>query len=73
MDRAMELRDSNGRPITPGTRVRTGGEEGVVGRVEPGYGVLTIVVEGRTGKSEKMVRASTVEVIVEPASKARGS
>jgi len=59
----MELRDPQGRPIVPGARVRSGGEEGVVGRVEPGYGVLTIIVEARTGKSEKMVRASTVEVI----------
>ncbi len=59
----MELRDPKGRPITPGTRVRSGGEEGVVGRVEPGYGVLTLIIEGRTGKREKMVRASTIEVI----------
>ncbi len=63
MARVIELRDSRGRPITPGTRIRSGGEEGVVGRLEPGYGVLTMIVEGRTGKSEKMVRASTVEVI----------
>jgi len=66
MDRAIELRDSHGRPITPGTRVRSGGEEGIVGRVEPGYGVLTIIVDARTGKNEKMVRASTVEVVREP-------
>ncbi len=63
----MELRDPEGRPITPGSRVRSGGEEGVVGRIEPGYGVLTVIIEGRTGKSEKMVRASTVAVIEDTA------
>jgi hypothetical protein len=72
MKRGMELRDSTGRPITPGTRVRSGGEEGVVGRIEPEYGVLTIIVEVRAGKSEKMVRASTVEVTGEPAGSAPG-
>jgi hypothetical protein len=59
------LKDQHGRSITPGARVRSGGEEGTVRRVEPGYGVLTIIVEGRTGKSERMVRAATVEVIEE--------
>jgi hypothetical protein len=63
----MELRDPQGKRITPGVRVRSGAEEGVVGRLEPGYGVLTIIVEARTGKSERMVRASEVEVIGESA------
>ena len=59
----MELRDRQGKPITPGARVRSDGVEGVVERIEPGYGVLTIVIEERTGKRERMVRASTVEVL----------
>lgn len=61
---SMELRDQHGRPITRGARVRSGGEEGVVRHIEPGYGVLTIVIEERPGsKVERMVRAATVEVI----------
>jgi hypothetical protein len=59
----MELRDQQGRPIRPGVRVKSGGEEGVVRHVEPGYGVLTMIVEERTAKRERMVRASTVEVL----------
>lgn len=59
----MELRDQRGRPIRAGARVRSGGEEGVVRHVEPGYGVLTIVIEERAWKKERMVRASTVEVL----------
>jgi hypothetical protein len=59
----MELRDLNGKAIRPGARVRSGGEEGVVRHIEPGYGVLTIVVAERTSKKERMVRASTVEVL----------
>lgn len=62
----MELKDPKGRPIVPGARIRTGADEGTVGRLEPTYGVLTMIVEGgRTGKSERMVRASAVEVIQE--------
>ncbi|MDR7521319.1 MAG: cbb3-type cytochrome c oxidase subunit I [Armatimonadota bacterium] len=59
------MRDRHGRPIGPGARVRSGEDLGTVGRLEPEYGTLTIIVEGRTGKSEKMVRASAVEVIEE--------
>ena len=59
----MELRDRHGRSIRPGARVRSGGEEGVVGHVEPGYGVLTIIIEERASKRERMVRASTFEVL----------
>lgn len=60
-----EMRDSHGRPISPGSRVVTSGQEAVVGRLEPRYGVLTIIVDSRTGKSERMVRASEVEVVEE--------
>ncbi len=59
----LELRDQHGKPITRGARVRSDGVEGVVRHVEPGYGVLTIIIEERTGKRERMVRASTVEVV----------
>ena len=59
----MDLRDRHGRPIAKGTRVRSDGVEGVANHLEPGYGVLTIVIEERTGKKERMVRASAVEVI----------
>jgi len=58
----MELRDRNGRAINKGTRVRVDGVEGVANHLEPGYGVLTVVIEERTGKKERMVRASAVEV-----------
>jgi hypothetical protein len=58
----MELRDRKGQPITKGTRVRVDGVEGVANHLEPGYGVLTIIIEERTGKKERMVRASSVEV-----------
>ncbi|MGQ0550251.1 MAG: hypothetical protein ACT4PY_11360 [Armatimonadota bacterium] len=60
----MELRDRNGKPITKGVKVRSDGKEGVVRHVEPDYGVLTVVIEERPGsKVERMVRASTVEVV----------
>lgn len=59
------LHDQRGRPILPGVRVKCEGEEGTVRRVEPEYGVLTIIVEGRAGKSERMVRAADVEVTEE--------
>ncbi len=62
---STELRDGQGRLIAPGARVRSGDLEGTVGRVDPEYGVLTILVEARTGKNERMVRASTVEVLEE--------
>jgi hypothetical protein len=61
------LRDAQGRPIIPGARVRWGSLVGTVRHVEPGYGVLTLVVEARTGKSERMVRARDVEVVQEGA------
>lgn len=60
----MELRDRNGKLIAKGTKVRSDGKEGVVRHVEPEYGVLTMVIEERPGsKVERMVRASTVEVV----------
>lgn len=59
----MELRDAKGRPIRPGVRVKSGGEEGVVRHVEPGYGVLTVIIEERNAKRERMVRVSAVEVV----------
>jgi hypothetical protein len=66
MDPRVDLHDSEGRSIVPGARVRCGGEEGIVGRIEPAYGVLTIIVEAKAGKSERMVRASSVEVLTGP-------
>ncbi len=59
----MQLTDRHGRPITPGARVRAGGLEGIVNRLEPQYGVFTIVIEERTGKKERMVRAADAEVL----------
>lgn len=60
------LRDAQGRRIAPGAKVRSGELQGTVARVEPAYGVLTIVTEAaRAGKTERMVRASTVEVLEE--------
>jgi hypothetical protein len=59
----MELTDRHGRLITPGARVRVEGLEGTVNRLEPQYGVFTIVIEERTGKKERMVRAADAEVI----------
>ncbi|MDR7556333.1 MAG: hypothetical protein QN157_12105 [Armatimonadota bacterium] len=59
----MQLTDRHGRPITPGARVRVAGLEGIVNRLEPQYGVFTIVIEERTGKKERMVRAADAEVL----------
>jgi cytochrome c oxidase subunit 1 len=61
-----ELRDAQGRRIAPGARIRSGDVQGTVGRVEPDYGVLTIITDAaRAGKTERMVRASEVEVLEE--------
>ncbi|MDR7419554.1 MAG: cbb3-type cytochrome c oxidase subunit I [Armatimonadota bacterium] len=60
-----EVRDARGRTIAPGARVRSGDVEGRVRHVEPEYGVVTIVLEGRAGKGERMVRVSAVEVLEE--------
>lgn len=59
----MSLTDRHGRVITPGVRVRVEGLEGTVSRLEPQYGVFTIVIEERTGKKERMVRAADAEVV----------
>jgi hypothetical protein len=59
------MRDAHGLIIAPGARVRSGDIEGTVRRVEPQYGMVTIIVETRTGKGERMVPAATVEVLEE--------
>lgn len=61
----MQLTDRHGRVITPGARVRVEGVEGTVNRLEPQYGVFTIVIEERTGKKERMVRAADAEVVAQ--------
>jgi cytochrome c oxidase subunit 1 len=61
----VEPRDREGRVIATGARVRSGDLEGTVRRVDPRAGVVTVVVEGRSGKSERMVRVGDLEVLQE--------
>jgi len=66
MAEAMMVRDRRGRPLAPGVRVRVLRDpplEGEVGRVVPAYGVLTVIVEVKPGKSERMVRSEEVEIL----------
>lgn len=58
--------DRQGRPLVSGLRVRVlrdPPQEGEVRRVLPRYGVLTVLVEAKAGKTERMVRGAEVELI----------
>ncbi len=66
---AMLVRDRHGQPLAPGHRVRLLRDpplEGEVRRVVPRYAVLTVVVRGKAGTSELMVRAEEVELLPPP-------
>lgn len=59
--------DRYGRPLTAGARVRIVGEdgqpEGTVVRVVGDYGVVSVLLEQKTGKTERMYPAAEVEVL----------
>lgn len=60
------VHDRMNRPLAVGQRVRVltnPAEEGMIRRIVPHYNVLTVIIEAKTGKSERMVRARDVEVL----------
>ncbi len=62
----MMVHDRRGQPLAPGHRVRVRRDpplEGTVGRVVPRYNVLTVIVDGKPGKTERMVRAEEAELL----------
>jgi hypothetical protein len=62
----MEVRDRRGQAIHEGQRVRIVEEpvqEGEVRRLVSRYAVLTVIVDAKAGKAERMVRAGDVEVV----------
>lgn len=65
----MTVHDRHGQPLAPGHRVRVlrdPPQEGQVRRLVPRYGVLTVVVRGKAGTSELMVRGEEVELLPSP-------
>ncbi len=62
----MVVHDRWGRPLAPGHRVRVLRDpplEGEVRRVVPRYSVLTVIVDAKAGKTERMARAEEVELV----------
>jgi len=57
------IRDRLGQPIREGDKVRVAGlpDLAEVQAVDPRYGVMVVLVPGRTGKMGRMVRAQEVE------------
>lgn len=58
------VRDRMNQPLAVGQRVRVmtnPAEEGMIRRIVPRYNVLTVIIEAKAGKSERMVRAQDVE------------
>jgi hypothetical protein len=58
------VRDRMNQRLAVGQRVRLltdPPEEGIVRRIVPRYDVLTVIVDAKAGKSERMVRAQDVE------------
>lgn len=61
-----KVADRNERTIREGQRVRIleqPVQEGEVRRLVPRYAALTVIVDAKGGKAERMVRAGDVEVI----------
>ena len=60
-------KDRLGHPVMPGTRVRLSAEdgqpEGTVLRVLDDYGLVTVVLEQKTGKVERTYRTAEIEVV----------
>ena len=58
------VRDRMNQRLAVGQRVRVltnPAEEGMIRRIVPHYNVLTVIIEAKAGKSERMVRAQDVE------------
>lgn len=59
--------DRRGRPLIPGTRVQVvaeaGGPEGTVVRVLDDYEVVTVLIEEKGGKVERMYPGEGVEAL----------
>ncbi len=59
--------DRHGRPLVPGSRVRllaeNGQPEATVLRVLDDYGVVTVLIEQKTSKVERMHRTVDVEAL----------
>ncbi len=63
---AMMVHDHRGQPLAPGHRVRVLRDppvEGEVRRVVSRYGVVTVIVDAKAGKTERMVPAGEVELL----------
>ncbi len=69
--------DRQGRSLTPGSRVRLVVEDGqleaTVLRVLDDYGVVTVVIEQKTSKVERMYRAVDIELLEPPLGQGRGT
>lgn len=65
-ERGPMVTDRRGRPLVSGLRVRVlrdPPQEGEIRRVVPRYAVLTVLVEAKAGKTERMVRGEEVELV----------
>ena len=63
---ATIVHDRRGQALAPGQRVRVLWDpplEGEVRRVVPRYNVLTVIVDAKAGKTERMVPAAEVELL----------
>lgn len=63
---AAVVHDRMNRPLAVGQRVRVltnPAEEGMIRRIVPHYNVVTVIIEVKAGKSERMVRAQDVELL----------
>jgi hypothetical protein len=62
--------DCQGLPLAPGLLVRLLGEaaqlEARIVRVIGDYDVVTVMIEGRTGKVERMYSCAEIEVLASP-------
>ncbi len=60
-------KDRLGHPVLPGTRVRLlvedGQPEGTVLRVLDDYGLVTVVIEQKTSKVERVYRTAEIETL----------
>ncbi len=63
----QQTTDRHGRPLTPGVRVRLLAEDGqpeaTVLRVLDDYNMVTVVIEQKTSKVERMHRTADIEAL----------